>query len=126
MEMISSLFLYSARRTADLDGVLPTIFYQIEELEMQVQQLTRQLELSESLRTEAQMASNEAFSTTAQLRIDLAKSDEQLTVVNGQLEAKRQRVETLEKAVAQHETVLCDQKKQVCYFSSVFHLAFAG
>ncbi|THD27527.1 hypothetical protein D915_001640 [Fasciola hepatica] len=85
----------------------------IEELEMQVQQLTRQLEHTESLRTEAQNASNEVSSVTAQLRIDLAKREEQLTVLSSQLEAKKQRVDTLEKTSAEHETVSSNQMKEI-------------
>ncbi|TPP64959.1 hypothetical protein FGIG_00943 [Fasciola gigantica] len=85
----------------------------IEELEMQVQQLTRQLEHTESLRTEAQNASNEVSSVTAQLRIDLAKRDEQLTVLGSQLEAKKQRVNTLEKTSAEQEMVSSNQMKEI-------------
>ncbi|VDP70582.1 unnamed protein product [Echinostoma caproni] len=84
----------------------------VEELEMQVQQLTRQLEHSEALRAEAQNASNETSSLAAQLRIELAKRDEQLNATTSQLESSKQRVELLEKASAQQELTINEQMQE--------------
>ncbi|KAG5443234.1 hypothetical protein CSKR_111066 [Clonorchis sinensis] len=77
-----------------------------QELELSVQQLTRQLEQSESLRNASEQASNLATAEASSSRIELAKQTETVQRLQKLLDAANQRVVSLEADISNKEVEL--------------------
>ncbi|KAF7257199.1 hypothetical protein EG68_05490 [Paragonimus skrjabini miyazakii] len=86
---------------------------QIQELEYSTQQLTRQLEQSENLRSVAELASNQNTSEAASMRIELVKLMDQLNRAQNMLAVANQQIANLETTNKHCEVSLRDRKMEV-------------
>ncbi|GAA53460.1 hypothetical protein CLF_110274, partial [Clonorchis sinensis] len=84
-----------------------------QELELSVQQLTRQLEQSESLRNASEQASNLATAEASSSRIELAKQTETVQRLQKLLDAANQRVVSLEADISNKEVELKERIQEV-------------
>ncbi|KAF8566178.1 hypothetical protein P879_09578, partial [Paragonimus westermani] len=84
----------------------------IQELEYSTQQLTRQLEQSENLRLNAELASNQSTSESASMRIELVKLTDQLNRAQNMLTVANQQNTSLETTNKHCEVALRDRKME--------------